>query len=153
VADHCLRSTNYVNVIVSDKQRHLQYLSMDEAIQHCTKGIGIWDWASNDEGSEPDVVIAAAGDVPTMEALAATAILREHFPSLRYVSSTLSICSDCSRRASTAWLSDSDSTACSQRQAHYSTFIYPWLIHARISAQRPQNLHVRLQGAGDIDTC
>ena len=83
VADHCLRSTNYVNVIVSDKQPHLQYLTMDEAIQHCSKGIGIWDWASNDQGSEPDVVMACAGDIPTMEALAATALLREHFPDLK----------------------------------------------------------------------
>jgi xylulose-5-phosphate/fructose-6-phosphate phosphoketolase len=83
VADHCFRSTDYVNLIVSDKEFHLQYLSMDEAIQHCTKGIGIWDWASNDQGQEPDVVMACAGDVVTMEALAATAILREHFPDLK----------------------------------------------------------------------
>ncbi|MCL4504031.1 MAG: phosphoketolase family protein, partial [Deltaproteobacteria bacterium] len=79
VADHCLRSTNYVNVIVADKQLHLQYLTMDEAIAHCSKGIGLWEWASNDQGMEPDVVMACAGDVPTMESLAATAILREHF--------------------------------------------------------------------------
>ena len=78
VADHCLRSTNYVNVIVADKQPHLQYLDMDAAVKHCTKGIGIWDFASNDAGSEPDVVIACAGDIPTAEALAAVAILREH---------------------------------------------------------------------------
>ncbi len=83
VADHCLRSTNYVNVIVSDKQFHLQYLPIDEAIVHCTKGVGIWDWASNDGGSVPDVVMACAGDVPTMESLAATALLREHFPDLK----------------------------------------------------------------------
>jgi len=82
VADHCLRSTNYVNVIVADKRPHLQYLTMEEAILHSTKGIGIWDWACNDQGSQPDAVIAAAGDVPTMEALAATAILREHLPDL-----------------------------------------------------------------------
>ncbi|MEJ2560648.1 MAG: phosphoketolase family protein, partial [Anaerolineae bacterium] len=83
VADHCLRSTNYVNVIVSDKQFHLQYLTMDEAIEHCTKGIGIWDWASTDQEGEPDVVLACAGDVPTMEALAAAALLRENFPDLK----------------------------------------------------------------------
>ena len=76
VADHCLRSENYVNVIVCDKQNHLQYMDMDAAITHCTKGIGIWDWASNDEGGEPDVVMASAGDIPTQEALAATALLR-----------------------------------------------------------------------------
>ena len=83
VADHCLRSQNYVNVIVSDKQKHLQYLTMDAAITHCTKGIGIWDWASNDQGGEPDVVMASAGDIPTKEALAATALLREEFPDLK----------------------------------------------------------------------
>jgi xylulose-5-phosphate/fructose-6-phosphate phosphoketolase len=78
VGDHCLRSKDYINVIVADKAPHLQYLSMDNAILHCTKGIGIWDFASNDQGGEPDVVIACAGDIPTSEALAATAILREH---------------------------------------------------------------------------
>ena len=83
VSDHCLRSENYVNVIVCDKQKHLQYLSMDKAIIHCTKGIGIWDWASNDEGGEPDVVMASAGDIPTQEALAATALLRKEFPDLK----------------------------------------------------------------------
>ncbi len=87
VADHCLRSTDYVNVIVSDKQKHLQYLTMDEAIKHCTKGIGIWEWASNDhcgkEPDEPDVIMACCGDIPTMESLAATAILREEFPELK----------------------------------------------------------------------
>ena len=77
VADHCLRSTNYVNVIVADKAPHLQYLNMDEAVKHCTKGIGIWDFASTDAGVEPDVVMACAGDIPTAEALAAVAILRE----------------------------------------------------------------------------
>ena len=83
VADHCLRSTNYINVIVCDKQMHHQYLSMDNAIAHCTKGLGIWDKASNDQGSEPDVVMACAGDIPTKEALAATAMLRQEFPDLK----------------------------------------------------------------------
>jgi xylulose-5-phosphate/fructose-6-phosphate phosphoketolase len=83
VADHCLRSVDYVNVIVADKQPHLQYLDMDAAIKHCTKGAGIWDWASNDQGAEPDVVMASAGDIATAEALAATAILRTKFPELK----------------------------------------------------------------------
>ena len=83
VADHCLRSTNYVNVIVADKAPHLQYLSMPDAVNHCTKGIGIWDFASNDAGAEPDVVMACAGDIPTSEALAAVAILRERCPQLK----------------------------------------------------------------------
>jgi xylulose-5-phosphate/fructose-6-phosphate phosphoketolase len=83
VANHCLASTNYVNVIVADKAPHLQYLNMDQAINHCTKGIGIWDFASNDAGAEPDVVMACAGDIPTSEALAAVAILRERCPQLK----------------------------------------------------------------------
>ncbi|SIT47279.1 putative phosphoketolase 1 [Paraburkholderia ribeironis] len=83
VADHCLRSRDYVNVIVSDKQPHLQYLDMDAAVTHCTKGIGIWDWASTDQGVEPDVVIACAGDIATMEALAAVQILKERFAALK----------------------------------------------------------------------
>jgi xylulose-5-phosphate/fructose-6-phosphate phosphoketolase len=83
VADHCLRSTEYVNVIVADKALHLQYLTMEQAIDHCTKGIGIWDFASNDDGAEPDVVMACAGDIPTSESLAAVAILRERCPKLK----------------------------------------------------------------------
>lgn len=87
VADHCFRSTNYTNVIVSDKQKHMQYLSIEEAIKHCTKGVGIWDWACNDdcgtEPDEPEVVMACCGDVPTRESLAATAILRDEFPYLK----------------------------------------------------------------------
>jgi xylulose-5-phosphate/fructose-6-phosphate phosphoketolase len=83
VTDHCLRSVDYVNVIVADKAAHLQYLTMDQAIDHCTKGIGIWDFASNDAGAEPDVVMACAGDIPTSESLAAVAILRERCPELK----------------------------------------------------------------------
>ncbi len=83
VANHCLKSTGYINVIVSDKQKHLQYMTMDEAIAHCTKGISIWRKVSNDQGSEPDVVMACAGDIPTKEALAAAMLLRQHFPNLK----------------------------------------------------------------------
>lgn len=83
VADHCLRSRDYVNVIVADKQPHLTYLDMPAARSHCTKGIGIWDWASTDQNGEPDVVMACAGDIPTMEALAAVEILKQHFPQLK----------------------------------------------------------------------
>jgi xylulose-5-phosphate/fructose-6-phosphate phosphoketolase len=83
VTDHCLRSTDYVNVIVADKAAHLQYLDMDQAVDHCTKGIGIWNFASNDAGAEPDVVLACAGDIPTSESLAAVAILRERCPQLK----------------------------------------------------------------------
>lgn len=81
--DHCLRSSNYVNVIVADKQNHLQFLDMEAAVAHCSKGLGIWDWASNDSGEEPDVVMASCGDVSTQEALAATALLRHYLPDLK----------------------------------------------------------------------
>jgi len=83
VTDHCLRSRDYVNVIVADKQEHPQYLPMEDAVTHCTKGIGIWEWASTDSGVEPDVVMACAGDIPTMESLAAVAILKERFSDLK----------------------------------------------------------------------
>src|SRR5262249_34304131 len=80
VTDHCLRSVNYVNVIVADKQPHLLYLDMDSAVRHCTKGAGIWEWASSDPDSEPDLGMASCGDIATMEALAANAVRRQHFP-------------------------------------------------------------------------
>ncbi len=83
VADHCLRSRNYVNLIVAGKQPALDYLTMDEAIAHCARGIGIWEWASNDQGEEPDVVMACAGDIPTLETVAATSILRKRVPDLK----------------------------------------------------------------------
>jgi xylulose-5-phosphate/fructose-6-phosphate phosphoketolase len=83
VADHCLRSRDYVNVIVAGKQPALDYLTMDEAVAHCTRGLGIWNWASNDDGEDPDVVMACAGDIPTLETIAAAALLREHLPDLR----------------------------------------------------------------------
>ena len=83
VGDHCLRSRNYVNVIVAGKQPALNFLSIDDAILHCTRGLGIWDWASNDEGGEPDVVLGCAGDTPTLETLAAADILRERLPELK----------------------------------------------------------------------
>ncbi|MCB1694530.1 MAG: phosphoketolase, partial [Pseudomonadales bacterium] len=83
VTDHCLRSRNKVNVIVAGKQPGLQYLSIDAAIKHCAAGIGIWEWASNDKGAEPDVVMACCGDIPTLETLAAVDLLRVHMPSLK----------------------------------------------------------------------
>src|SRR5207302_3408200 len=83
VADHCLRSRHYVNVIVAGKQPSLDYLTMEEAIAHCTRGIGIWEWASNDAGGDPDVVLACAGDIPTLETIAAVDLLRGYFPQLK----------------------------------------------------------------------
>ena len=83
MADHCLRSTSYVNLIVIDKQPQLQWLSMDDAIEHCARGAGIWEWAGNDDGSrEPDIVLACAGDIVTMETVAAARILRDRLPQL-----------------------------------------------------------------------
>jgi xylulose-5-phosphate/fructose-6-phosphate phosphoketolase len=157
VADHCLRSTNYVNVIVADKQFHLQYLPMEEAINHCSKGIGIWDWASNDQGAAPDVVMACAGDVPTMEALSATALLRENFPDLkvRFVNIV-----DLFRlqppSEHTHGLSDRDfdSLFTVDKPIILNFHGYPWLIH-KLAYRRTNhdNLHVRgYKEQGNINT-
>jgi xylulose-5-phosphate/fructose-6-phosphate phosphoketolase len=157
VADHCLRSTNYVNVIVCDKQPHLQYLSMEEAIVHCTKGIGIWDWACNDEGEEPDVVIAAAGDIPTMEALAATAILRERFPDvkIRFIN-VLDLYKLQPPSEHMHGLSDRDfdSLFTTDKPIIFNFHGYPWLIH-KLTYRRSghKNLHVRgYKEQGNINT-
>ena len=157
VADHCLRSTNYVNVIVSDKQPHLQYLTMDEAIQHCSKGIGIWDWASNDQGSEPDVVMACAGDIPTMEALAATALLREHFPDLKV--RFINVVDLFKLEPQTEHLHglsdrDFDSLFTTDKPIIFNFHGYPWLIH-KLAYRRTNhaNLHVRgYKEHGNINT-
>ncbi|CAL1238929.1 phosphoketolase family protein [Candidatus Methylocalor cossyra] len=157
VADHCLRSENYVNVIVSDKQLHLQYMDMETAIVHCTKGIGIWDWASNDAGQEPDVVMAAAGDIPTKEALAAVALLREEFPDLkiRFVNVvdlfTLQPQSEHPHGLSDR---DFDSLFTVDKPIIFNFHGYPWLIH-RLSYRRTNhaNLHVRgYKEKGNINT-
>lgn len=157
VADHCLQSTNYVNVIVSDKQLHLQYLTMEEAIRHCTKGIGIWDWASNDQGVEPDVVIACSGDIPTMEALAATALLRENFPQLRirFVNVVdlfkLEPESEHSHGLSDR---DFDSLFTRNRPVIFNFHGYPWLIH-RLAYRRANHLNFHVRGykeMGNINT-
>jgi len=157
VADHCFRSEDYVNVIVSDKQLHLQYLTMDEAIKHCTKGIGIWDWASTDQQSEPDVVMACAGDIPTMEALAATAILRENFPDLklRFINVVdlfkLEPQSEHGHGLSD-W--DFDSLFTKDKPIIFNFHGYPWLIH-RLAYRRTNhnNMHVRgYMERGDINT-
>jgi xylulose-5-phosphate/fructose-6-phosphate phosphoketolase len=157
VADHCLRSENYVNVIVSDKQLHLQYLDMDAAITHCTKGIGIWDWASNDEGGEPDVVMASAGDIPTLEALAATAMLREEFPDLkiRFVNVVdLFRLQPSSEHPHGLSDRDFDSLFTTDRPIIFNFHGYPWLIH-RLAYRRTNhvNLHVRgYKEKGNINT-
>jgi len=157
VADHCLRSENYVNVIVSDKQRHLQYLDIDAAITHCTKGIGIWNWASNDEGQEPDVVLAAAGDIPTQEALAATALLRERFPDLkiRFIN-VVDLFKLQPRNEHPHGLTDRDfdSLFTADKPIIFNFHGYPWLIH-RLAYRRTnhRNLHVRgYKEKGNINT-
>ena len=157
VANHCLKSTGYINVIVSDKQKHLQYMTMDEAIEHCTKGIGIWRRASNDEGAEPDVVLATAGDIPTKEALAAVVLLREHFPNLkiRFVNVV-----DLYRLVPSTehphGLSDRDfdSLFTKDRPIIFNFHGYPWLIH-RLTYRRTNhgNMHVRgYKEKGNINT-
>ncbi len=157
VADHCLRSHNYINVIVCDKQNHLQYMDMDTAIRHCTKGIGVWDWASNDQGVEPDLVMASAGDVPTLEALAATAMLREAFPDLRIrfvnVVDLFRLQPDTEHPHG---LSDAefDSLFTTDRPIIFNFHGYPWLIH-RLAYRRHNhaNLHVRgYKEQGSINT-
>ena len=157
VADHCLRSNNYINVIVCDKQKHLQYLNMDEAIAHCTKGISIWQKASNDEGSEPDVVMASAGDVPTKESLAATAMLREYFPGLkiRFVNVVdLFKLTPSTEHPHGLTDKDFDSLFTVDKPIIFNFHGYPWLIH-RLAYRRTnhKNLHVRgYKEKGSINT-
>ncbi|MEO0758298.1 MAG: phosphoketolase family protein [Cyanobacteria bacterium J06648_16] len=161
VADHCFRSVDYINVIISDKQKHLQYLPMDEAIQHCTKGIGIWDWASNDDcGTEPDipdVVMACCGDIPTMESLAATAILREEFPYLkvRFVN-VVDLFRLVSEGEHPHGLSDADfnSLFTVDKPVIFNFHGYPWLIHKLVYRRANQDrIHVRgYKEEGNINT-
>ena len=157
VANHCLRSENYINVIVSDKQMHLQYLDIDNAILHCTKGISIWEQASNDIGQEPDVVMACAGDIPTQEALAATALLREEFEDLKIrfinVVDLFKLQSD---REHPHGLSDRDfdSLFTINKPIIFNFHGYPWLIH-KLAYKRTNhhNLHVRgYKERGNINT-
>ena len=157
VADHCLRSRNYVNVIVCDKQSHLQYLDMDAAIVHCTKGIGIWDAACNDGGAEPDVVMACAGDVPTLEALAATALLRAEFPDLkiRFVNVVdLFKLQPAHHHPHGLTDRDFDSLFTVDRPVIFIFHGYPWLIH-RLTYSRTNHdsFHVRgYKEKGNINT-
>jgi xylulose-5-phosphate/fructose-6-phosphate phosphoketolase len=147
VADHCLRSRDYVNVIVAGKQPALQYLSMEEAILHCTRGIGVWEWASNDEDAEPDVVLGCCGDVPTLETLAAAAILRERLPELRVrVVNVVDLMRLQPDSEHPHGLSDRefDSLFTTDRPIVFAYHGYPWLIH-RLTYRRTnhRNLHVR----------
>jgi xylulose-5-phosphate/fructose-6-phosphate phosphoketolase len=148
VADHCLRSRDYVNVIVAGKQPALDYLTMDEAIAHCTRGIGIWEWASSgDSVSDPDVVLACAGDVPTLETVAAAALLREHLPELRVrVVNVVDLMRLQPESEHPHGLPDRefDALFTSNRQVIFAYHGYPWLIH-RLTYRRTNhhNIHVR----------
>ena len=157
VANHCFKSTNYINVIVSDKQKHLQYLTMDEAIVHCTKGLSIWEKASNDAGEEPDVVMACAGDIPTKEALAAVSLLWESFPDLkvRFVN-VVDLYKLVPSTEHPHGLSDRDfdSIFTQDKPIIFNFHGYPWLIH-RLTYRRTnhKNLHVRgYKEKGNINT-
>jgi xylulose-5-phosphate/fructose-6-phosphate phosphoketolase len=161
VADHCLRSTNYINVIVSDKQMHRQYLTMDEAIKHCTKGIGIWEWASNDDcdtdADEPDVILACCGDIPTMEALAAAGILRKEFPELkvRFIN-VVDLYTLMHPKDHVHGLSEIDfeTLFTIDQPVIFNFHGYPWLIHKLTYARQNQDrIHVRgYKEKGNINT-
>ncbi len=147
VTDHCLRSRNYVNVIIAGKQPALQYLDMDAAIKHCTFGIGIWEWASNDKGGEPDVVMACAGDVPTLETLAAVDILRRDYPELKVrVVNVVDLMTLQPHTEHPHGLPDKDFDALftTDKPVIFAFHGYPWLIH-RLTYRRTNhpNIHVR----------
>ena len=147
VAGHCLRSRHYVNLIVAGKQPALQYLDMDAAIKHCTAGIGIWDWASNEDGAEPDVVMACAGDVPTLETLAAVRLLRREFPALKVrVINVVDLMKLQPTSEHPHGLSDRefDTLFTTDKPIIFAFHGYPWLIH-RLTYRRTnhKNLHVR----------
>jgi xylulose-5-phosphate/fructose-6-phosphate phosphoketolase len=147
VADHCLRSKNYVNIIVAGKQPELQWLDMDSAIRHCTAGIGKWEWASNDGEGEPDAVLACAGDVPTLEILAATSLLRKHLPELKIrVVNVVDLMTLQPAGEHPHGISDErfDALFTTGRPVIFAYHGYPWLIH-RLCYRRHNhdNLHVR----------
>jgi len=147
VADHCLRSRNYVNVIVAGKQPAPQYLDMNSAVEHCTSGIGMWSWACTDAGTEPDVVMACAGDVPTLETLAAVSIIREHLPDLRVrVVNVVDLMKLQPQSEHPHGLSDADFDDLFTKSTPviFAFHAYPWLIH-RLTYRRANhdNIHVR----------
>jgi len=147
VANHCLRSRDYVNVIVAGKQPALQYLDMDAAVVHCTKGLGIWEWASTDEGDDPDVVMACAGDIPTLETLAAVDLLRQNFPDLKVrVVNVVDLMTLQPEVEHPHGISDHefDALFTVDKPVIFAYHGYPWLIH-RLTYRRHNhdNLHVR----------
>ena len=148
VADHCLRSRNYVNVIVAGKQPALNYLTIEEAVRHCTRGLGIWEWASNDDGGEPDVVLGCAGDIPTLETVAAAAILRERLPELKVrVVNVVDLMRLQPDSEHPHGLSDGvyDSIFTTDRPVVFAYHGYPWLIH-RLTYRRSGHPHLHVRG-------
>ncbi len=146
VADHCLRSKNYVNVIVAGKHPLPQWLTMDEAVVHCTEGISIWQWASNDQGSEPDVVMASCGDTPTLESLAAVSILREHLPELKIrVVNVVDLMKlqPHSEHPHGLTHEDYDSLFTKDKPIVFNFHGYPWLVHRLTYARTNRAIHVR----------
>jgi xylulose-5-phosphate/fructose-6-phosphate phosphoketolase len=146
VFDHCLRSRHYVNVVVAGKHALPQWLTIDEAVVHCTEGVGIWQWASNDQGAEPDVVMASCGDTPTLEILAAVSILREHLPDLKIrVINVVDLMKLEPQSEHPHGLSDADYDALFTKDKHiiFAFHGYPWLIHRLTYRRANRNLHVR----------
>ena len=146
--DHCLRSRDYVNVVVAGKQQALQYLTMDQAVAHCTRGIGIWDWASSDQGREPDVVLACAGDVPTLETLAAVDILRREIPELAVrVVNVVDLMRLQDPREHPHGLADAefDALFTTDRPVVFAYHGYPWLIH-RLTYRRTNHANIHARG-------
>ena len=146
VFDHCLRSRHYVNVVVAGKHALPQWLTMDAAVVHCTEGIGIWQWASNDQGAEPDVVMACCGDTPTLEILAAVSILREHLPDLKIrVINVVDLMKLQPKTEHPHGLSDTDydSLFTKDKPIIFGFHGYPWLVHRLTYRRTNRNLHVR----------
>jgi xylulose-5-phosphate/fructose-6-phosphate phosphoketolase len=146
VFDHCLRSRHYVNVVVAGKHALPQWLTMDEAVVHCTEGIGIWKWASNDQGAEPDVVMASCGDTPTLEILAAISILRQHLPDLKIrMVNVVDLMKIQSASEHPHGLSDRDYDSLFTKDKHivFGFHGYPTLVHRLTYRRTNQNLHVR----------
>jgi xylulose-5-phosphate/fructose-6-phosphate phosphoketolase len=146
VFDHCLRSRHYVNVVVAGKHALPQWLSMDEAVVHCTEGLGIWQWASNDQGDEPDVVMACCGDTPTLEVLAAVSILREHLPDLKIrVINVVDLMKlqPCTEHPHGLSDADYDSLFTKDKHVIFGFHGYPWLVHRLTYRRTNRNLHVR----------
>jgi xylulose-5-phosphate/fructose-6-phosphate phosphoketolase len=145
VVDHCLRSRNYVNVVVASKHPRPQWLTMDQAVVHCTLGIGIWPWASNDQHTEPDIVLACCGDTPTLEILAATALLREHLPHLKVrVVNVVDLMKLQSASEHPHGLSEADFDSLFTRDKHvvFAFHGYPSLVHRLIYRRSNRNFHV-----------